>query len=885
MLTNPEGIDVLTPRLSWEILGEERNIRQTGYQILVTSSLENLEKDSGDVWDSGMVNSDHSIHIRYAGIPLKKSTKVYWKVKVWSNQGRSDWSSPAWWSTGLVQYKDWQGRWIGFDYTFPGEKVEEHSRLSARYFRKEFEISKEVKCATAYIMGLGLYELYVNGQKIGNHVLAPAPTDYTKNVKYNTFNVTDFLVSNQKNAIGVILGNGRYFGARILHKAYKIKTFGFPKLLLNLLIEYTDGTKEVIQTDNQWKGTADGPIISNNEYDGEEYDARKEMPGWSQAGFDDSNWLQAEYVQEPRGEFEAQMNENQRVMKTIAPLSITRKSPNRYIVDFGQNMAGWVQLKAKGKRGHCTILKFAEILDENGELFTANLRGARMTDKYIFKGSDKEEIWEPRFVYHGFQFIEVIDFPGKPVKDNFLAKVVYDDIKTVGHFECSNQIINQIFKNSWWAIASNYKGMPIDCPQRNERQPWLGDRGIGCHGENFIFDNGRLYAKCLDDIRYSQRRSGSLTDVAPPFFRYYSDNMTWPGTFLLAADMLYRQNGDVDVIRKNYPAMKKWIFYMKDRYMDDDFILTKDSYGDWCSPPNNIEVERGKSANVKRPSALISTAYFYHFMKRMEQFADLTGYTSDIHSYQSLAEQVYHGFNKRFLNDEKTFYGDSSLTEQLLPLYFKLVPQKYEDGIFKTIEQIIEVENNGHLSTGLIGVQWLLRTLTENGRTDLAWQLATNTTYPSWGYMIENGATAIWELWHGNVASPAMNSYNHVMLLGDFNVWLFENLAGIKTDPNYPGFKRIIMKPSFVAGLDSVKASFHSMHGFIQSHWVKQKEQITWKITIPANTDALVYFSTSSRKNISEMGNFIGCEYYRSLNNQVVYQVASGKYEFRFNLN
>jgi len=885
MLANPEGIDVLKPRLSWEIIGEQRNIEQTAYQIIVSSSLEKLMADSADLWNSGIIKSNQSIHIKYNGEPLKKSTKAYWKVRIWANNGKSEWSEPAYWSTGLLQYRDWKGRWIGFDYPFPGEKVEEYSRLAARYFRKEFEVNKEIESATAYIIGLGVYELYINGQRIGDNVLAPVPTDYTKNVKYNAYDVTEYLASNNKNAIGVILGNGRYFGARMLYKAYKIKTFGFPKLYFNLVIEYTDGTTEVIRTDNKtWKGTANGPIVANNEYDGEEYDARKEMPGWNDVGFDDSKWLQSEYVQEPRGEFEAQMNENQKVMKTIEPVSITKKAKNRYIVDFGQNMAGWVQIRAKGKRGKKVTLKFAEVIDENGELFTANLRGARMTDVYTFKGSKEKEIWEPRFVYHGFQFMEVIDFPGEPTKDDFLAKVVYDDIKTVGSFECSNATINQIFKNSWWAIASNYKGIPIDCPQRNERQPWLGDRGIGCYGENFIFDNGRLYAKMLDDIRYTQRKSGSLSDVAPPYFRYYSDNMTWPGAFIMAAEMLYNQNADLEAVKKNYNSMKKWLFYMKDRYMDEDYIITKDSYGDWCRPPKTIEEQRGKSADVKRPSSLISTAYFYYFMGVMQKFAELTGNISDIKKYDELAGNVYNGFNRKFININHTYYGDSSLTDQLLPMYFNLVPDNYKNQIFNTIEHIIEVDNKGHLSTGLIGTQWLMRTLTENGRADLAYKLATNTTYPSWGYMIENGATAIWELWHGNVASPAMNSYNHVMLLGDFNVWLFENLAGIKTDIENPGFKKIIMNPSFVKGLDSVNASFHSMHGLIKSKWIKTESKLKWNITIPANTKSLVYFPTNSKNNISEKENIIssveGIKYIKEEGGRMVFEIGSGDYEF-----
>ena len=879
LLHNPVGIDVTTPRLSWEIPVSAHGTEQTAYQILVASSQEKLNANEGDLWNSGRVNSNESVHVRYAGKPLKSRDKAFWKVKVWTNNGFSDWSAPAFWSMGLKQYKDWEGRWIGFDRYFPWDNPD-LPKLSARYFRKEFSTTKQVKSATASIIGLGLYELYIDGKKIGDQVLAPAPTDYTQNVKYNTFDVTDHLKAG-KHAIGVILGNGRFFEMRQT-KAYKQKTFGFPKLLMQVNIVYADGTKETIKTDESWKGTADGPILANNEYDGEEYDARKEMSGWNQPGFNEQNWLKSEYVQEPGGVYEAQMNQFMKVMQDIKPVSITKRSNGNYIIDFGQNMAGWVKLRVKGEKGRKLTLKFAESLQANGDLFIANLRDAKTTDTYILKGEGIEE-WEPRFVYHGFRYVEVSGYPGTPTKNDFTARLVYDDMQTVGSFETSNALLNQIHRNSWWGIASNYKGMPVDCPQRNERQPWLGDRSTGAYGESFLFDNTALYNKWLEDIRYSQKPDGAIPDVAPAFWRYYSDNMTWPGTLLLVSDMLYRQTGDVTVLKTNYPAMKKWLLYMQSRYKNDEGIITKDSYGDWCAPPATAEAGRGVNADQKHPSALIASAYYYHYLNMMSRFAKLTGNDADISAFSELATSAKIAFNKKFYN-QNGFYGENTLTDNLLAVHFKLVEPENVNKVHRRIVNIIEVENKGHLSTGLIGTQWLMRTLSDIGRSDLAYKIASKKTYPSWGYMFENGATAIWELWNGNTADPKMNSQNHVMMLGDLMIWYYENLLGIQSDYENPGFKRIIMKPELIDGLNYAKGTYKSPYGVIGSDWKRDGKSFNWNITIPANTKAMVYVPANSADKVKEgntkTSSLRGVKFIKMEGNRALFEVGSGTYTF-----
>ncbi|WP_372772656.1 family 78 glycoside hydrolase catalytic domain [Mangrovibacterium sp.] len=881
LLDNPVGIETRHPRLGWKLESDQRNVLQTAFQILVASSPDKLNEDAADFWNSGKVASGKSQLIAYEGDPLKSADNCYWKVKVWTSKGESDWSETAKWSMGLLYYKDWRARWIGFDRSFPWDDDSFYSRLSARYFRKEFELNKDVQEAKAYIIGLGLYELSLNGEKVGESVLAPTPTDYHQNIMYNIYDLTKELKKGQ-NALGVVVGNGRYYTMRQHYKGYKIKNFGFPKLLFQLEIKYTDGTTEFILSNNSWKGTADGPVRSNNEYDGEEYDARKELRGWNAPGFDDGDWLEPEYVEQPDGKYEAQLNPNMKILKKIKPVSIREQSPDKYILDLGQNIAGWLQLKVNGAEGDTITMRFGEIQQEDGELFTTNLRDAQATAKYILKG-EGTETWEPRFVYFGFRYVEITGWPGKPTVDDFVGKVVSDDMAIQGTFTTSNQLINQIYKNAHWGILSNYKGMPVDCPQRNERQPWLGDRTVGCYGENFLFDNAALYRKWIDDIAYSQKSDGAISDVAPAYWRYYSDNMSWCGTFLMVADMLYQHTGDTEPIVKHYAAMKKWLNYMEDRYLEGG-IMTKDSYGDWCEPPATIEEGRGKSADQKYPSQQISTAYYYHYIELMQQFAKLSGNETDIPEYQQQAAVVKDAFQQTFYKADQKGYGENKLTENLLAVAMGLVPENKKDELMQTIVKTIEVTNSGHLSTGVIGTQWIMRTLTQNGYADLAWKLATNTTYPSWGYMVEQGATTIWELWNGNTAAPKMNSYNHVMMLGDLLIWFYEDLAGIKSSEKQVGFKQIVMKPELVDGLDFVNASYESPYGIIASNWTRTKNKFEWSISVPANTTALISIPARSLKDVREGNEMIdGSSDAKTTwmeDERVFLEVGSGSYKF-----
>jgi alpha-L-rhamnosidase len=528
-------------------------------------------------------------------------------------------------------------------------------------------------------------------------------------------------------------------------------------------------------------------------------------------------------------------------------------------------------------------LRFAERLnDSRDSLYTANLRGAEQTDNYIFTG-EGEERWEPDFVYHGFRYIEITGLSHEPDLNSIVGKVVYDKTQTIGRFETSNPLLNKIYKAAYWGIRGNYRGMPTDCPQRDERMGWLGDRATNSYGESFIFDNNLLYSKWLTDIADAQKPDGSLPNVAPPYWTVYTDNMTWPGAIILIADHLYRQFGNEAAVADHYAAMRKWLAYMRDKYMKD-YLLPKDTYGDWCMPPERMDLIHSKDTTRITPGEFIGSAYFYYFLDLMKQNALLLNKTGDAAEYASLAEKVRSAINNTYLNGKDFYYANNTVTANVLALYFGIAPKEIKEKVFDNIVKKTMNDFNGHISTGMIGGQWLMRTLTDYGRPDLAYKIATNTTYPSWGYMLENGATTIWELWNGNTADPAMNSGNHVMLLGDLVIWFYQNLAGIEASPERPGYDQLIMDPREIDGLSYVKASYHTVHGLVKSEWRKEADKFYWSVSIPANTSAVVHVPAKSPGDVTEgkvnAGRSYGVKFLGMRNNRAVYKVESGDYEF-----
>lgn len=876
LISNPKGIDIQVPRLSWELESKKKSVLQKKYRILVASSLKKLQANEGDLWDSKHVTSDESVFIPYKGKQLESRNECYWKVCVTTNKGKSEWSEPARWTMGLLSSKDWNAQWIGLDKSFEWEEPRaERTRQSARYFRKEFDLQQRPKKATLYLCGLGLYKLHINGEIIGNQELSPTPTDYRKEVKYNTFDVTKVL-QNGTNAIGVILGNGRFFHMR------HTDVFEYPKMILQMEMEFIDGSRQTLISDESWKVTANGPIIANNEYDGEEYDARKEMPGWDKAGFNDKGWMKVELITPPQGTLSAQLNQNIKVMDIVTPKGIKKITEGKYVLDMGQNMVGWLKMKVKGNRGDQVNLRFAEFLNEDGTINQENLRGALAIDKYILKG-EGEEVWRPSFTSHGFRFVEIEGHPGVPVIEDFEGQVIYDEMEQTGFFETSNELINRIYKNAYWSICGNYRGMPTDCPQRSERMGWTGDRAIGSYGESFIFGNHNLYSKWVNDIRITQREDGSVSDIAPSYWNSYSDNMTWPGTYLTVSDMLYEQYGNKEPIIKYYESMKKWLNYMRDKYGTHDHLMSRDVYGDWCTPPEDPTFNDPKNPTLITDKVLIASSYYYYMLHLLEKFAAILDKPTDEEEFKKQAHLTKESYNAKFLNKERGYYSNNTVTANLLSLSFGLVPEEYKKQVFNNIETRTIDEFKGHVSTGIIGCQWLMRGLTDNGRPDIAYQMLLKTDYPSFGYMIKKGATTIWEHWNGDSMAKWIDSQNHVMQLGDLIIWFYENLAGIKSAPGGYGFKKIVMKPQIIDGLNSVKASFHSVHGMISSSWKKEGPLFQWDITIPCNTTATIYIPTSSKDNVTE--NYKRphprhVKYVKQEKQYAVFEIGSGSYSF-----
>ncbi len=859
---SPMSIDTSEPRLSWQISSELNDVMQTSYHIIVASTLEKADNGEGDLWDATL-DSDQSQWIKYEGKHIRSNTPCFWKVKVNTTKGESPWSDVAMWNVGLLTESDWTGQWIGFDGTMPWDIEDVHSRLSSRYFRKEFLIEKTIKRATLYISGLGLYEAYINGQKVGDDVLTPAPTDYRRTALFNAYDVTEML-SSGGNAIGVTLGNGRFYTMQQKKKAYKINNFGYPKLRANLIIEYLDGEKNIISTNTSWKLTLDGPIRSSNEYDGEVYDARKELGAWTLKGYDDSSWQEPERVAAPDGTLRGSMSPSMKVLKTMKPCSITPHDDG-FIVDMGQNMAGWLKIRiADATAGDSVIICYAERLDEEGDLYRENFRNAISTDYYVPDGKEKGRWWSPKFVYHGFRYVKVLGLKTLNI-DDVLGEVISDNMEQTGEFSSGDTILNKIFQNAHWGVLSNYKGMPVDCPQRDERQPWLGDRARGCFGEAYLFDNKNLYSKWARDIVEAQREDGCIPDVAPAYWNYYTDNITWPSALPFAMEMLYLQYGDDKPIKKYYDKVKLWLEHMKYQYGKDG-LMPCDNYGDWCVPPEEETMIHSQDSTRTTDGTLIATAYYYRLCKLMEDFAKILSKKEDQETFQKEAERTKEAFNKEFLTINKgtaqvddhllypdsTFYGNNTVTANLLPFVFGIATDDYvKEEIKKNIINNIITINKGSIPCGIIGVQWLMHALTDMGRGDIAWLLATNKTYPSWGYMTEKGATTIWELWNGDTADPAMNSGNHVMLLGDLISWIFEDVAGIKPDEKSPGFKHIIMAPDFSTDeIDDIDASYSSIYGKIVSNWKKVNGVLNWHVEIPCNTTAELHMPDGELKEI-----------------------------------
>ena len=786
-LENPMGIDVARPRFSWQLGHDQRGQKQTAYQILVSTS---PEVKTGDLWDSGRVESTQSVHVVYNGKPLASAQTCYWKVRWWDSAGKpSPYSEAARFEMGLLNPKDWKGTWI----TGGGQ------------LRKEFVIKGAPTRARVYIAGLGYYELRINGRKVGDHVLDPGWTTYPRRVLYVTYDVTSYLRQGP-NAVAVMLGQGKFDG-RVL--------------LFQLNIDTQGGEKRLeIASDTSWR-VHPGPIVSDSVYDGETYDARLETPGWDMPGFSDAAWKPATAAEAPKGELSAQMMPPIRVVDTILPLKMTSPKPGVYVFDMGQNFSGWVRLRVRGPRGTEVRLRHAELLYDDGTLNVENLRTARATDVYYLRGDPNGEVYEPRFTYHGFRYVEVSGYPGTPKPGDVMGAVVNSDVAATGGFAASKPILNEIQRLVYWGTRSNLHSIPTDCNQRDERMGWMADAHLAAESAIYNFDMAAFYTNFLRNIRDVQASDGTVTDTVPHVWGRRPADPAWGAAYPLMAWYMYLYYGDRRILEQHYEGIKAWTDFLKSRA--EDGIVRYYYYGDWAP------IER-------TPGPLVSTFYYCWSADITARAALILGKTDEAEEYLKLAASIRQAFHREFFNPATGSYANGTQTASLLPLYLNIVPDNLRSAIQSDLIGDIVYRNNTHLTTGIVGTKYLLPFLTRVGRSDLAYELATQTTYPSWGYMISRGATTLWELWQEKTG-PSMNSHNHPMF-GSIGAWFYSALAGINPDAGAPGFERIRFEPQVVRDLQWVSGSIQTARGEVSCAWRREEQKLRIEITVPVGSEA-----------------------------------------------
>lgn len=970
-LVNPQGVDEPSPRLSWRNESEQRGQKQTAYRLLVAGSRDHLEKNFGDLWDTGKVQSDQSNQLPYTGVPLRSRMQCFWKVMTWDKDGQpSAWSAPAVWSMGLLEPADWQADWIGLDkdaepvlraelagnapkvivtkaiygvlkdstkqmdlketlqkhvdaghllltasndfagrdpafgtkkklqleYTVDGRVIKatvaenetvdlttgrkRSHYLPAPTLRKDFNLSTTVKRAVVYATAQGFFELHLNGQRVSDEYFMPGWTDYRKRIYYRSYDVTE-LLKKGPNAIGAILGDGWFRGniSCIGQNQYGKRL----RLKAQLEIEYADGQTEIITSDPSWKAGF-GPILESDMQAGEVYDARLEMLGWDRAGFDDGKWSNVDTGSEIKPVLQAYPGVPVRRTQELPTVKLTEPKHGNYVFDLGQNFSGWIRLKVKGNAGDKVVMRFAEMLKEDGTVYTANLRSARATDTYILKGVG-EEVWEPRFTFHGFRYVELTGVPEKPTPDMVTGIVIHSDAPSSASFECSNPMLNKLYSNIVWGQRSNYIEVPTDCPQRDERLGWTGDTQVfirtGCYNQ----DVSAFFTKWIVDLMDTQNAQGLFGNQAPVFHGHGA--AAWACAGIIAPWTIYHVYGDTRVIEDNYEAMAR---YIKACGKDGLGGRKQHTWGDWLAP------------GARPPTALISTAYFAYTTSLMAEMADALGKKEDAAKYNKQFKAIRAYFQKTYVKPDGRIESNLQ-TAYCMALSFNLLTDMQREQAAKHLVERIK-EKDYHLSVGFLGMPILLPTLTDIGRSDLAYRLIQNTTYPSWGYSIEQGATTIWERWNsyskdkgfGNVN---MNSFNHYSL-GSCGEWMFRSMLGIDSDG--VGFKKIIMKPELPAlpvrrslgvgasGVDGgggstwAKGHYDSIHGRIASNWVLDGETFRWMITVPPNTEATVYVPAKASNDVTVNGQALTkadhVTFLRMENKRAVFKVAAGDYRF-----
>ena len=860
---NPQGIDCAVPRLSWQVQSETNGTVQTAYRIKVKSG-------SRTVWDSGKMLSDECVLLPYRGAELKCETDYSWQVKVWTSDGESSWSAPAKWSMGLSDSLSWgAAKWIGIN---EKEKLKEDPTwLPAKYLRKEFKLRGGVRSAKLYMIALGCGDASINGERVCPDMFMHPPVLFDKTVYYRCYDVTD-KVKRGRNALTVLLGCGRYQSL----SARTLRSVSDPRLKLLLKVTYRNGKQECIVSDTSWTGTSEGPITRNNEYDGEYYDQRLEMPGWTEVNFtQDERWHPVDTMRAPKGRIRAMTMDDMAIQDKIVAKTVTKVGPERYIVDFGQNMTGYVVMSLQGAAGKPVVFKYSEKLTDAGDsLNMASLRRTLATDQYT-PSADGRFTWKPTFPMHGFRFMQVEGVTDVPVPEDMVGQVIYDKMRSDGIVVTSDSRLDALFNIIRCGLRSNYRGMPIDCPQRDERQGWIGDRGGTIWGEPYLFNVAPLYRKWMDDV-YDSMKKNRISVVSPRYWSIFTDDMSHSSVFLYMAEMLATRYGDFSGVETYYPAMKAWFEHATGKNLKEDgiFRMRHDEYKDWIVPPESPELIHATDPSRITGSPVLQTGILCGTLDLMMKFARETGNDADVPAYEEMKARVVEAFNREFFDAEKACYDNNTLTANLIPVYFDIVPEGRKQDVVENIVRRIEEDFDGHLCVGNVGMRYVMEVLTHNGHADLAYKLCTIDTYPSWGYMMKKGATTVWELWNGDEAGPAMNSGCHAHLIGDLLRWYFEDLAGIAPDPSSVAFRKVLMRPCFPDGLGGVTGAFNSPYGTIVSSWARVDDTFMWDIALPVGSTATVV--VPSRFGVDTEG--LDAE---ESGDNVIIKLASGRYTLK----
>ena len=931
-VVNPLGIDTSTPRFSWINSDSDRGTVQTAYEIIVASTLANINNSVGDQWDSGKVSSSQQNGVKYAGTALVRRTGYWWKVRVWDEDGNvSSYSACATFETGMISQSDWQAsQWIGGDYNL---------------LRDDFVLdsTKTITKARLYVTSLGYNEVYFNGQKAGSDVLNPAYTQYDKRVLYSTYDITS-LLNPSNNAIGIMLGSSYYKHFVSSNLAVRAEFY----------VTYSDGTVYSYGTNpNYFKALKGGPITYDDVYNGERYNATRELPGWSSYGYNDSSWaapstisylgtISAAYqtirvteeitqvsiirsksngptgyawcasegdtvtFSQPvnvafgaNGSYYYQSNVTGSITFDNAsfgdPISGVRKAgyyqyatgntPSVYVVDMGVNMAGWAKITVSGTAGTLISLRYAEHLNNDGTIETVDLRGAQATDTYILKGGGTE-VWQPRFTYHGFRYVEITGFPTVPTVNNIKGEIVQSNYPMESSFTCSNSLINDIYQMYRRSQRSNTMSIPTDCPSRDERMAAGADAYLTAESACLSFDMVSFYEKCFNDVDDAESIDGTVPDVFPNYsFPNFSDT-PWMSQRILIPWEVYMATGDKDILAKHYDKMKLAISHLQ-ALAGSDYLGTPAANGDWVP------------AGATESKAFFADAYFYRNAVLMAKIAGELGNTSDQATYNTLARNIQNAFNASYFKSN-SYYGNNTQAGNAVALDFDIVPADYRNNVLNSLVNNIQ-SNNNHVTTGILGTKAMMQVLWREDRSDVAFALMNQTTYPSWGYMLNNGPGTLWERWNSDQAiGSGMNSFNHVMFGGGPGAWIYKGIAGIS--PIKPGYSEILIKPEIVGGLTSASGSVKTVKGFVTTSWTKVSNgELNLNVTLPVNSiNNKVYIPTLGRsastvtikegateifKNGSATGSVAGVTYDTTSGDFVIFTVSSGSYIFNMTSN